>query len=420
MGGAPFLELAVERGQAGLERVYRGEIVGFCSFAAPCELAVEFLVRARCVAEQRAVFLAHGGDPARRGLDHAFVEARQFIERILDLLAHGGPALPQRGERLDFFLFELDPGRADIVAELVVAFGQRFAGLVRGGGELFHRLADAFAQAFDLRFAGFAEFVDPLEPLDHLVELRARGSPGLRDIVGDVLGRARNDGQVAAQALHVFQGIRADIRESFDLAPIVRDQFLEAARMLADPINREPSERFELARLLGEEFARDAELAVDVVEPRLELFALDPEDLRCLGEAFRLAAARPQGQQPGERDHDDRRRPASDQFDRFERGHTGDRTAVSPAEECRPAENGEGRERGRNPSTAQGWNSLLLVLGVIFAFEDRIVLFVLGPVFAFAIGSYGFGVLLFGGVVFDRDETGAFHDFHNVSPSSCG
>jgi hypothetical protein len=82
------------------------------------------------------------------------------------------------------------------------------------------------------------------------------------------------------------------------LRPVVADQVLQPVGVLRQPLAGHAAERFEVARLRGDEVAREAELAVDDHHAPLERGGFARQLARGLAEARHFTPAVAHRQQP--------------------------------------------------------------------------------------------------------------------------
>jgi hypothetical protein len=129
---------------------------------------------------------------------------------------------------------------------------------VRAADRALHRLA----HGAHLTLAGEAEFIEALEPGDHVFQLAMGIAPGIGDRVGHVLGAVGDDRQLAAQLVHVVERAGRDMGDFVDLLAVVEDQRAQAVGMGGKAVGGDAAERVEIARLGGEEIAGEGQFGV--------------------------------------------------------------------------------------------------------------------------------------------------------------
>ena len=160
----------------------------------------------------------------------------------------------------------------------------------------------------------------------------------MADGIGDILGRAGNHRQLAAQPLHIVERRAADCGDRFHLGAVVADQTLQPLGMFTQTFSGDPAQRIEIAGLRRDKFARKAKLAVDHRQPGFEPGRFGGKQAGGIAKARRLAAAGAQCEQPRDADQQHRRRPRADQRCTVTRGDPGgEEGTIGPAEKAGPA-----------------------------------------------------------------------------------
>jgi len=228
---------------------------------------------------------------------------------VIDFTGQCTGSRPDSGQRRDLV-------RIKLRTEFSAAFGQSCEALRGDGvellalaGEFAQRLIDRAAHAGHLALAGLAKLVEPVEAVDQVFQLRMRGSASRGDVVGHVLGRAGDHRKLAAKALHVFECSLADGADRIDAGTVVADQLFETVGVLRQSLGRYPAQRFQIARLRGDELASKAQFAVHSGQPHLQLRGLGGQQPGGIAEARCFAAAAAHGEQPYDADEEHRHRP---------------------------------------------------------------------------------------------------------------
>ena len=275
----------------------RGQVFfKLCSGGAPGIERFAFAFAQR--ASNCSAFLAHRAQPrSQRGQRLAFLRVEHFARFFQFGRQSAGPRA-DCGKRINFLTVELG-------SELCPTLGQGGKAVFGDGIKLFglagkfdKGLLDHFAQRKDLPLTGLAKLVELVEPGDQFIDLGMGGAASSADVVGDVFGRTGNYRQAAAQRFHVFERRGANGLDRIDLCAVVMDQRGELVRMKREPFGGDPAQRIDIARLRGNEFAREAQLAIDRGQPGFEQHRFIAQQPRRLAKAQRFAAAVAHANQP--------------------------------------------------------------------------------------------------------------------------
>ena len=174
------------------------------------------------------------------------------------------------GQRIGFARFQLDSEGLVLLLEQSETIVGEALDLVAPVAQFLQRRQHLAVQGCDLFFARIAELAEPIKPADELFELALRHLTGIADLAGHVACRIGDDGQLIAQPVHVSERAFADRPDAVHLRAVVGDESLQPVRIGAQPVAGDAAEAFEIARLRGDEFARQAQFAVDGGETRFE------------------------------------------------------------------------------------------------------------------------------------------------------
>ena len=193
---------------------------------------------------------------------------------------------------------ELGTEFAAALAERIEAGAGNVGEMIGLGLEGGQCVVDPRAQRGDLPLARLAELVEPVEAGDELLELALGGVAGVADLAGDIARRIGDHRQFAAQPVHVFERGGADAADRLDLFAVIADQPLQRVGVLRDALARDAAERFEIARLRGDEIARETQLAVNDRKALLKTGAFQRQRSGDVGKTPGFAPRMAQGQQP--------------------------------------------------------------------------------------------------------------------------
>ena len=234
-------------------------------------IAADILDRVAERGDQRAYIGLECGDPVGQrgkaglfGISHHLPLTRQFVRQRIG-------ACTDRGKRCDLFLVQ--PG-ALAVKRVDHRAQPHFAGEANAfgrGGKGFERGIDRAAHFVHLACAGGAEFVEPVESRDQRFELGIGIMPGMRDRIGDILGRIADHRQMRAQRGDVFQRLGRNGADLVHRPALIADQVFQPLGGARQPVDRDAAKRFEIARLRGDEIARQRQFGVHRRQPRIEL-----------------------------------------------------------------------------------------------------------------------------------------------------
>ncbi len=90
-----------------------------------------------------------------------------------------------------------------------------------------------------------------------------RGASGIADLARNIARGIGHDRQFSAQLIHIFECSGADTCNRFYLRAVVVDHCRHAFGILRQPLAGDPPERFQVARLRGDEIACEAQFAVN-------------------------------------------------------------------------------------------------------------------------------------------------------------
>ena len=238
------------------------------------------------------------------------------------------PALSRR-QRLYF-------ATVQIRAEALATFAQRgearighcfeFGDPVAQSGQ---RAVDLSAEMLDMPLTRLAEFVEFGEARCQTVESPLCALSGRADGVGGIARGIGDHRQVVAQASHVGQRGFGDAGDPFHLFAVFGHQRLDPVGILRQARGSDPAVRFQFAGLLGQEFARQAQLAVDRGQSGFEFRNLHRSSAGGRAEACALAAHALARGEPYEGDQQGGAGPGDDRIGPHVRGHSGE--TVRPA-----------------------------------------------------------------------------------------
>ena len=264
------------------------------------------------------------------------------------------------GERRNFL-------RVDRLAQAVAVLADGGEAGRRGAFDLIQALShfveqrsEPVAHRFDMTLACRAEGVQSFETGNQVVELFAGGLACACDPVRHIARRIGDHGEIAAQLFHVFQSRRTDPCDGVDLIAVFANERLQAIGVSRQPFGRRAAEIIEIAVLIGEEFARKAELAIHRQQPLLQSLRFEREQPGRIAEPARFPHRQAHRQQPDRQDQENRDRPCGDPSDPLLRRSASQHLrAVTPGEEARPTDDGTREQDGENPAFRAVWGRFL-------------------------------------------------------------
>ena len=332
---APFLDRGVDRGEPVLERGKRQPLHLFQPGPPGVDPLDEFAIALlhRLVDPHRLV--TQRGKPCLRGFHRMLVDRLNLADRVGQAFAKlVDPALSRR-QRLYF-------ATVQIRAEALATFAQRgearirhcleFGDPVAQSGQ---RAVDLGAEMFDMPLTRLAEFVEFGEAACQAVKRALRAFARRADGVGGIARGIGDHRQIVTQAGHVGQRGFGDAGDPFDLFAVFGHQRFDPVGILRQARGGDPAVRFQFAGLLGQELARQAQLAVDRGEPGFKLRNIHRSSAGRRPEARALAAHALARGEPCEGDQEGGDGPGDDCIGPHARGH--------PGETVRPARDHEQR-----------------------------------------------------------------------------
>ena len=255
-------------------------------------------------------------------------------------------------QRIGFAGFQFEPERFVLLAQGRETLLRRAVEIVDPGREGVDRLGYPLAQAIHLAPARLAELVESLEGGDHVLHLALRGVAGMADLVGDIARGVGNDRQLIAQTVHVGEGAVADLADGLHLLPVVADELLQLGGILRQAFGRNPPQRFQIARLRGDELPRQAELPVYHRQPLFQRLRFGGQQPGRFSKAGGIAGGMARGKQPDEHDQHHRQSPLPDEGDALLRRYpAGGQRPVGPGKEAAPCANGQDGKGRQDPAS---------------------------------------------------------------------